>query len=296
MDTVLAAPNVRPGQALAGEVRIKGGDFEASIEHVTLGLVVQDSSEDGADTREFFRAEVSGPFTLAVGEERTLPFEMPIPWETPLSEIDGQPLRGVAIGVRTELSIAKAVDKGDLDLVRVNPLPAQDAVLHALIRLGFQFGGTELETGHLYGVRRDLPFHQEIEFYPPPQYAGGISEIELAFVASEHGLEVILKADSRHGADAVGRFHVTHEEAAGRDWESEITGWLGHQTGGGYETHYGHDHHERHDHHDGHHGHHGGPGMGTVVAAGAVGVVGGLVAAEAIEEIFEEEEEEGEED
>jgi sporulation-control protein len=290
VDTVLAAPHVRPGQVLAGEVRIKGGDFEAAIEHVALGLVTRAESGEGEGTAEFFRAEVSGPFSLPSGQERTIPFQVTIPWETPISEIDGQPLRGMAIGVRTELAIAKAVDKGDLDLVQVGPLPSQEAVLRALIQLGFQFRSADLEMGRLYGVQQELPFYQEIEFYPPPQYAGQVSELEVTFVAAAHGLEVILEVGKRRGHDSAGRFQVTHEQAVTTDWASEITDWLSRQ-GGGHRGHYEHGHHD----HDERHGH-GGMGMGGMVAAGAMGVAGGLVAAEVIDEVgdfFEGEEEEG---
>ena len=74
------------------------------------------------------------------------------------------------VGVTTELQIARAVDKGDLDPVNVHPLPAQDALLDAFGRLGFRFHGADLEKGHLRSTRQRLPFYQEIEFRSPSQY------------------------------------------------------------------------------------------------------------------------------
>ncbi|WP_031172778.1 sporulation protein [Streptosporangium roseum] len=314
VDTVLAVSRVSPGGFLTGEVRIKGGDFEAEIEHISLGLVTRIETEhsEGEHTGlgEFFRTEVSGPFKLGIGEERTVPFRVPVPWETPLTEVQGQPLNGMAMGVRTELAIAKAVDKGDLDPFSVAALPSQEAVLVAFSQLGFHFKSADLETGHLYGVQQRLPFYQEIEFYPPAQYSGRINEVELTFVADAGRLDIILEADKRggHGSghDSFGRFQVTHEQALQMDWPAEITAWLdglaGQQHGGSYGVSYGghdghHGHHEHHGHYGHHeqHGHRSGPGMGAVVAAGAAGVVGGFVAAEAIDEIgdfFEGEEEE----
>ncbi|MFF5205586.1 sporulation protein [Streptosporangium sp. NPDC000396] len=292
VDTVLSVSRVSPGGFLTGEVRIKGGEFEAEIEHISLGLVARIEMEHGEGEHsglgEFFRAEVSGPFTLGIGEERAIPFRVPVPWETPLTEVEGQPLNGMAMGVRTELAIAKAVDKGDLDLFSVAALPSQEAVLVAFSRLGFHFRSADLEAGHLYGVQQQLPFYQEIEFYPPPQYAGRVNEVELTFVATPGGLDVILEADKRggHGSshDALGRFQVTHEQALQIDWATEITTWLNELTA-----------HHRGGHdggHRGYHDHHDGPGMGAAVAAGAVG---GFVAAEVIDEIgdfFEGDEEE----
>ncbi|MEV2266840.1 sporulation protein [Nonomuraea africana] len=276
VDTVLATPRIQPGGLLAGEVRLKGGDFDADIEHITLGLVarveIEHAEGESGGLREFFRAPVSGPFVLREGEDRVVTFSFGVPWETPISEVSGQRLTGMAVGVRTELAIAKAVDKGDLDPVAVEPLPSQLRVLEAFPRLGYQFRSADLEAGLIHGIRQELPFYQEIEFYGP----GG--EIELTFVADQGGLEIVLEADGRSG-DAIGRFHVTHDEAMRTDWDAEIDRWLDRLAPAS------------HGHHD-HRGHHG-SGMGGMVAAGAAGMVGGLVLGEAVEEIFESDDEGG---
>ncbi|MFD1931601.1 sporulation protein [Nonomuraea mangrovi] len=285
VDTVLTTPRIQPGGRLSGEVRLKGGDFDAEIEHVTLGLVarveIEHGEGEGSGVGEFFRTTVSGPFTLAKGEDRTLAFTVAVPWETPLTEVGGRPLTGMAVGVRTELAIAKAVDKGDLDPVAVEPLPSQLRVLEAFPQLGFQFRSADLEVGSLYGVRQELPFYQEIEFYAP-----GGGEAELTFVADEGGLEIVLESGGRSG-DAIGRFHVTHEEALRTDWAGEIDRWMAQLS---QSSHHGHHGHHGYDHDD--HGH-GGPGFGAVAAGAAAGVVGGLVMGEAIEEIFEGDEGDG---
>jgi sporulation-control protein len=305
VDTVLATPRVRPGGLLHGEVRIKGGDFDADIEYIALGLVTRVESEHGEGEQiglmEFFRTQVSGPFRLRTGEDKIVAFQFPVPWEAPVTEIGGRHLHGMAMGVRTELAIAKAIDKGDLDPVEIEPTASQEAVLRAFSQLGFQFKSADLERGRIYGVSQQLPFFQEIEFYPSAQYAGQINEVELTFVAGPAGLDIIMEADKRggrrgSGTDAIGRFQLTHEQALQIDWATEINNWLASLS-----QHYGggHDPYARQGgHYDSHHGHHdGGSGLGMVAAAGAAGVVGGFVAAEAIDEIgdfFEgDEEEEG---
>lgn len=298
VDTVLATPRTRPGGTLTGEVRLKGGDFDAEIEHITLGLVARVEVEfgdgEGAGVGEFSRAQVSGPFTLRKGEERVIDFQIPVPWEAPISEIAGQRLTGMALGVRTELAIAKAVDKGDLDMVDVEPLPSQFRILDAFPQLGFRFKSADLEVGQIYGSRQELPFYQEIEFYPPPQYAGSVGEVEVTFVTNPGGLEVILEADKssgRYSGDAIGRFTISHDDAMNTDWSGEIGRWLSGlaQYGGFHGGHHGHHDGHHGDFHGGHHGgHHGGPGLGIVAAAGAAGVVGGLVAGEIVEEVFED--------
>ncbi|WP_062347075.1 sporulation protein [Herbidospora yilanensis] len=304
VDTVLADGRVEPGGLLTGEVRLKGGDFDADIEHVTLGLVARVELEHGDGEHEglgeFLRFQVSGPLTLRQGEERALTFQVSLPWELPVTEIAGRHLTGMALGVRTEVAIAKAVDKGDLDPLSVVPLPSQARVLQAFAQLGFHFRSADLEVGRLFGVSQELPFYQEIEFYPPAQHAGIVNEVELTFVAAPHGLEIILEADKRGGGysgDAVGRFQLSHDQVLHTDWASEIDRWLhglsrhgfaGHGTYPGYEQHGGH--HEHGGHQGGHHEHREGPGWGAVAAAGAAGLVGGFVVAEVAEEIFGEEE------
>ncbi|WP_432042269.1 sporulation protein [Streptomyces cadmiisoli] len=305
VDTVLDPGSALPGGSLAGEVRLRGGDADFDVEHITLELVARVEAEhDGGESEglvAFDRFTVGGGFRLAAGEERGLRFAVTLPWETPVTELYGQPL-GVVLGVRTELAVAGAKDKGDLDQLTVGPLPVQEEILDALGRLGFGFRSADLEYGRIGGTGQRLPFFQEIELTPAPQYAHQVNEIELTFLASPDGLEVVLEADGRgglftQGHDALTRFTVGHHDA--RDWGAEVDGRLRQlverrAAHGGHG--FGHDGHQ--DHHG--HGHGSGPGIGTAVAAGAaglaVGVVGGMVAAEIVDEVgdfFEGEEDEG---
>ncbi|WND34985.1 sporulation protein [Streptomyces sp. BB1-1-1] len=320
VDTVLDPAPVLPGGTLTGQVQLKGGQADFDIEHIALELVarVEAEHEDGESEGVvvFDRFTVGGGFRLAAEEPHRVPFSITLPWETPVTELYGQPL-GIVLGVRTELAVAGAKDKGDLDQLTVAPLPVQEAILEALGQLGFGFRSADLEYGRIGGTGQQLPFYQEIELTPPPRYAHQVNEIELTFLAGPGGLEVVLEADKRGGLlspghDALTRFTVGHHEE--RDWNASVDGWIRqlieHRTTYGHQAAYGHgapyaDHghggHHAHDdrHHEGHH--RSGPGMGTAVAAGAaglaVGVVGGMVAAEVVDEVgdfFEgDEEDEG---
>ncbi|MEU9734917.1 sporulation protein [Streptomyces sp. NPDC048002] len=304
VDTVLDPGPVRPGGTLGGQVHLKGGSADFEIEAVALELVARVEAEHAEGESEgvvaFERFTVGGGFRLAEGEERSVPFAVTLPWETPITELYGQPL-GVVLGVRTELSVAGAKDKGDLDTLTVTPLPVQEAVLEALGGLGFGFASADLEYGRIGGTGQRLPFYQEIEITPPPAYAHRVNEIEVTFLAHPAGLEVVLEADRRggpfsSGQDALTRFTVGHDEP--RDWNTEVEGWIGQLL----------EHRASYDAYSvpqhGHESHHGsGPGVGTAVAAGAaglaVGVVGGMVAAEVIDEVgdfFEGDEDEGEDE
>jgi sporulation-control protein len=324
VDTVLADPHGFPGAPLTGRVDLVGGSGEARIEHVTLSLVtrmeVESGHGDSAATGEFHRVVVSGPTVLGAGERRSLPFQLILPWETPITAVHGQPLRGMVMGVRTEVAIAKAVDKGDLDPVFVNPLPVQQRILDAFSRLGFVFKGADLEYGHIAGAPQTLPFYQEIEYFPAPQYAHGINEVELTFVATPHAVEVVLEFDKRGGMfggghDSYGRYTVAHTDADTVDWAQQVDGWVSraldhHRSMPGYGrphpgAQYGHSGHASFGGHGGqpgygghggygqggHHGHYRqrrGSGMGGVAAGALGGLAAGFVMGEVLDEVFDD--------
>lgn len=323
VDTVLDGGPVVPGGALTGQVHLEGGSADAEIEHISVEFVarVEAESDDGEHEGAvvFHRAVVGHGLRLAEGEYAAFPFSLPVPWETPITELYGQEL-GVVLGVRTELAVAGARDAGDLDPLTVRPLPAQEAVLEALGQLGFAFKSADLEFGHIPGTGQTLPFYQEIELYAAPQYSHALAELEVTFLADPARMEVVLEADKRGGLfaaghDALARHAVPHEGAGDRDWSTEVDDWIRQlvdhrsalaQPGGGLPggalSGAGHGGHSspygqgKHPHEGGH-----GPGAGAVVAAGAaglaVGAVGGWAAAEVIDEVgdfFEgEEDEEG---
>ncbi|HEY8533194.1 MAG TPA: sporulation protein [Micromonospora sp.] len=235
VDTVLVNPNTRPGLTLDGHINIVGGDHDVHIEHVALSLATRVEVESGDSEyqvpEDFHRVVVSGPFALAAGQHWQIPFSFPVPWETPITDIYGQRLHGMTMGLRTEVAVAKAVDKGDLDPIFVHPLPAQERILDAFARLGFRFARADLERGYIHGVHQTLPFYQEIEFYPPPQYANGINEVEVTFVTDPHGVEVILEFDKRGGfftpgQDVYGRFRVEHAAVDQTDWTAVVDSWV----------------------------------------------------------------------
>ena len=188
VETVLTEVNVVPGGVVQGEVRIQGGSVDQQIEALSVGLQarveVEGQDSEYKQDMVFTKQRLGGAFELKAEAVHVVPFGLEIPWETPVTTIQGQTLPGMNIGVTTELEIARAVDSGDLDPINVHPLPAQQAILDAFIQLGFRFKNADLERGHIRGTRQKLPFYQEIEFYPPQQYHG-LNQVELSFVADE---------------------------------------------------------------------------------------------------------------
>ncbi|MFB7715631.1 sporulation protein [Streptomyces sp. NPDC056105] len=234
VETVLTEVNVVPGGVVQGEVRIQGGSVDQDIEGLSVGLQARVEVE-GADQEtkqdiEFTKLRLGGAFQLQANAVHAVPFGLEIPWETPVTTIDGQQLRGMNIGVTTELEIARALDSGDLDPINVHPLPSQQAILDAFIGLGFRFKSADMERGHIRGTRQKLPFYQEIEFFPPQQYRG-LNQVELSFVADDREMDVVLEMDKKQGlfsesSDTFRSFVVGHNDFQGTDWSAYLHQWL----------------------------------------------------------------------
>ena len=201
VDTVLSDSHVYPGGVLRGEVRFTGGGVDYNVQGITLELnaVVEVESGDNEykTTYDFHRADVSGPFQLKEGASHAVPFQIPVPWETPVSAVGGHHLHGMRLGVATELKLEGALDKGDLDPLVVEPLPIHSRVLDAISRLGFAFHKADLEAGRIHGSR--MPFYQEIEYWSAGEFRNDFKALELTFISNEKSTKVILEVDKPGG-------------------------------------------------------------------------------------------------
>lgn len=227
VQTHVRTPLAQPGGVVEGVVEIVGGEFEQDIRYLALAAearveVEHDDNEYKQDLR-FAHQHVTGAFVLHPGQRIEVPFAFGLPLETPFNVLAGQQLHGVRLGLRTELEIAKSVDKGDWDPIQVEPLPAQWRILDALMTIGCRFKSADLERGHIPGSALD--FYQEVEFYPPPEFARAISELEVTFLTFPHGMDVLLEGDRRGGflhagSDRIHRLSISYDAIQHEDWES----------------------------------------------------------------------------
>ena len=232
--TELTNPSTRPGLVLPGRVTVGAGRSAATVDRLSLGLVTRVEPADGSAEyvlTEFFRVPAAGTFVLAPHERRGVDFRVPIPWETPVTVINGYGYLNLRMGLRAEVAVSPTLDRGDLHQVYVHPLPAQEGVLATLAELGFQLRQVGLLAGRLPGVDQRLPFHQRIAFWAAPLYGGPFSELEVTFVADPYGVEVLFTLDRRvalagAGHFSVSRFRVQHAGAAELDWVDVVDGWL----------------------------------------------------------------------
>ncbi|MFE3545621.1 sporulation protein [Nocardia sp. NPDC059177] len=231
VDTQLFTPGVQPGGIVEGVIRLRGGRVDQSVGQVAVEFITRvereygDGEEHIAD-QPFGRVGVTGPFTLPAGQVVEFRFTAPAPLETPITFFDGHHLPGAAVAVRTVVDLHGALDSCDTDPIGIGALPAQHVVLDAVRRMGFPLLRTDVEAGGIRGLPQRLPFYQEIEFGRSPHFPR-VNQLELTFVADEHGLHVVLEADIEGGwfredRDGIGIFRVEHAHAGQRDWTTEI--------------------------------------------------------------------------
>ncbi|MEU0241919.1 sporulation protein [Nocardiopsis sp. NPDC006198] len=233
VETVLDSAGTQPGGVLRGVVHVEAGSVEQRVERLTVGLQARVETEVGdhevnSDV-EFHRVSLGEGTVLAPGQRFQVPFELPVPWETPITVHQGRHLHRMHVGVNTRLHVAGAVDPGDLDPVAIAPLPSQAAVLDSLVGLGFTFKQADLERGHIPHTRQRLPFYQEIEFRAPSRYRG-LNELELSLVTDGQGFDAVLELDKKpgllfsEGRDSFHRFSADH--APGLDWRDHLHQWI----------------------------------------------------------------------
>lgn len=168
VETVLSTHSCVSGGYLEGQVHIPAAKKPIAVEHITLALVAQ----SGTESKD--RAEVtlhivtaSKRFVLANGNDKTIPFRLQIPWETPITTSNGESLPGVTIGLRTDMAIDRTVDQSDLDSVTILPSATQKRVLDIFHDRGFSVSNTELKQSQLSETTQKLPVHQEITLTAP---------------------------------------------------------------------------------------------------------------------------------
>ncbi|HEX8702810.1 MAG TPA: sporulation protein, partial [Myxococcaceae bacterium] len=193
VDTLLDRTTVRVGETLEGEVNIKGGSTEQQIDSIYLHLMTRYTQQKGDNTAyvnfALAELEVSRPFTIRPGQQLDVPVSLTVPLTTPVT------MNRIPVWLQTGLDIDYAIDPKDTDQLEILPHPNMELVLRAVTHMGFRPKTTTCE--HSHRLSREVPFVQELEFYPSATYAIGIRELELIFFLKPQGIEVLVEVDRR---------------------------------------------------------------------------------------------------
>jgi sporulation-control protein len=243
VDARLLDRDVRPGGRLRGEVLLVGGQVDQEIESLGVTLLARVERTDGTGgpalvDLPFQNVHLAGRELVRAGATITVPFEVQMPWEAPITTVFGKYLTGMAVGLQTNLDLARTVvDPQDVDAIPVEPLPAQHRLLDAMTRLGFTFRSATLVKERLDGADQQLPFFQEINFAPSPAFAGVFNEVAVTFLARSGEVQVVLDVNKRvrvtkggglggRGQALLGMFVVDYAGLGRTNWEQRIEGWL----------------------------------------------------------------------
>jgi len=220
VQTELTVAQALPGSTLDGMVEVTGGAHRSQVGYIALVLC----AKVHGSYVDFHRVDAVPGFTLNPGDHHTFAVTCHVPAETPPT------LEGTEIGLRTELEIAFAVDRSDLDQVHIIANPAQRHILDCMGSMGFEMVSSRLEKGILEGVPQSLPFYQEIEFLPGPAHQRQLRKLEVTFVNTEERLHVVVELDRKVTAlsdrDVFGHFAVNPANLDKYNWPALLESWL----------------------------------------------------------------------
>ena len=196
VNTKLDRNRLTAGDVVSGVVEVIGGNVEQQIDTIYLTLyttyIKEMNDKKYTDKAAIARFTVSEPFTIGVGEKRSIPFSFNLPYTTPITA--GK----TKIWVQTELDIKLAVDPTDKDYIEVLPSSLASQVLKAITSLGFRRYSAECEKAPLR-INTPHPFIQEFEYRATDSfYRSRLDELEVTFInQSDNHIEVLLQIDRR---------------------------------------------------------------------------------------------------
>lgn len=195
VDARLSQSSVLPGGELRGEVHIQGGSVEQSISQIYMYLFtyydreVNDTKTKYKEVLASFR--VSDTLLIYPGEKKILPFQLQVPYHTPVS------IGNQKVFLSTGLDIERAIDPKDLDPVVVKPDALMEEVFRQIEGLGFRHHYDSGNCKYVKHIHRAVPFIQEFEFKPTSTFRNELDEIELMFDVYEEGMDIIMQVDKR---------------------------------------------------------------------------------------------------
>lgn len=188
VDTRLASAQVVPGGMLRGEVSIQGGSAAQEMSALYLRVMTRYKTDEHTHDLTLAAHTLAAPMTIQPGSTWQQPFEVQLPYATPLT------LKRTPVYVVTGADISMSLDPKDTDMLRVMPHPLQERFLQSLEQLGFYLWQDELER---HAGWSQFGIVQELEFHPNGVYRGRLRELEVIFHLDEAGLQVFLEIDRR---------------------------------------------------------------------------------------------------
>ncbi len=215
VDTILHTPVLQAGQTLQGEIHFQGASSNKNINGIYLNLMttaeVEAEDHESSQALCLARWHVSGAFELQAHQVQRFPFQLQLPYETPITEVACR-YNATRLWLHTHLDVDWGLDANDRDYIKVTPTPAMNAFLQAMQHCGYQLHSVDVEKGQLRGhhFHSTLGCYQELEF-KPIQFLSGINEVEVSFVAQAEQTHVLLEIDRKFRGDHYRSLTIPHQ-------------------------------------------------------------------------------------
>lgn len=189
VDTVLPKTELQPGETVAVDVELTGGDSTQEIEGIHFTLKARVESNGGAEEHALAEIGLDRSVSLAPGDTRTIPVDIDVPLWTPVTT------SGVSVWLETRLDIDWARDPTDEDRIEVVPDAFVAALFTALEELGFARRDADLvDVPHV----DDRPLAQRFRFRPTDdRYEADIDAIEITVMPDREVLRLFVEYDRR---------------------------------------------------------------------------------------------------
>lgn len=204
VDTVLNQPVVMVGHTLSGTVHITGTSHDKLINHITLHLeTLAEKDTDDGDLRQTHRlgsVRLLGQHTLKADDRLSLPFELSLSAETPITEVSCYHNQ-TKLWLRTELDVAGTLDSSDKDFIQTTPTATMARFLEAMAQAGFSMQKCDVEMGYLNTAYGSSNFGCYQEF----EYNGrgfGLNSVEVSFLPKDGYTHVVLEIDRMFRSDS----------------------------------------------------------------------------------------------
>ncbi|MCS1352778.1 sporulation protein [Mechercharimyces sp. CAU 1602] len=194
VDSRLEKSVYHQGETIFGEIYIQGGQVRQKIDEIYLYLIVRYHEGDAMKEYKIDEYRISEIFEIGPQENRVVPFEIQLPYDTPLTTTD------TLIYLKTGLDIQMAINPNDEDGIEVRAHSMVERIVTAIESVGFHLEEVECELSNHYSR---YPFVQEFKFEPNYGYKQDIDELEVIFHVGEHQVEVDMEID-RKASDWMG--------------------------------------------------------------------------------------------
>ncbi|MDO4699401.1 MAG: sporulation protein [Moraxella sp.] len=204
VDTILDQPVVMVGDRLSGTVHITGTSHDKHINHITLHLeTLAEKDTDHGDVRQTHvlgSVRLLGQHTLKAEERLSLPFELTLSAETPITQVSCRHNQS-KLWLRTELDVAGTLDSSDKDYITTTPTPTMARFLTAMEQAGFSMHKCDVEIGYLNTTYGSSNFGCYQEF----EYSGrgfSLNSVEVSFLPKDGYTHVVLEIDRAFRSDS----------------------------------------------------------------------------------------------